>query len=75
MRIPSGVAEGIEPRTHPLGFGVGLRAVHYRDFLEFRPRVDWLEVHTENYLDQAGWDWHVLHENARWNSPLNDLSI
>ena len=42
------------------GVGVGLRARHYRDFLERRPRVDWLEVHTENYLACAGWDWHVL---------------
>ena len=42
------------------GVGVGLRARHYRDFLERRPRVDWLEVHTENYLACSGWDWHVL---------------
>jgi len=40
--------------------GVGLRAPHYRDFLERRPRVDWIEVHTENYLDAGGWDAHVL---------------
>ncbi len=40
--------------------GVGLRAPHYRQFLAQRPAVGWLEVHTENYLDQAGWDWHVL---------------
>jgi uncharacterized protein (UPF0276 family) len=45
-----------------LGFGVGLRALHYREFLEHRPPVDWLEIHTENFLDQAGWDWHVLQE-------------
>ena len=42
------------------GVGVGLRARHYRDFLEHRPSVDWLEVHTENYLACSGWDWHVL---------------
>lgn len=42
------------------GVGVGLRARHYRDFLDRRPRADWLEVHTENYLACAGWDWHVL---------------
>ena len=40
--------------------GVGLRAAHYRDFLECRPKVGWLEVHTENYLQPSGWDWHVL---------------
>lgn len=43
------------------GVGVGLRAAHYRDFLERRPRVGWLEVHTENYLQPSGWDSHVLH--------------
>ncbi|SFU68574.1 MNIO family bufferin maturase [Pseudoduganella namucuonensis] len=43
-----------------LGVGIGLRAPHYRDFLERRPRAGWIEVHTENYLDQGGWDWHVL---------------
>lgn len=43
-----------------LGAGVGLRAPHYRQFLEQRPAAGWLEVHTENFLDRAGWDWHVL---------------
>ena len=40
--------------------GIGLRAPHYRQFLEQRPKVDWLEIHTENFLDRAGFDWHVL---------------
>ena len=40
--------------------GVGLRAAHYRDFLARRPKVGWLEVHTENYLQPSGWDSHVL---------------
>ncbi|MBJ7311754.1 DUF692 family protein [Rugamonas sp. CCM 8940] len=53
-----------------LGFGVGLRAAHYRQFLEQRPRADWLEVHTENYLDLAGWDWHVL-QQLRRDYPLS----
>lgn len=42
------------------GVGVGLRARHYRSFLEERPTVDWLEVHTENYLQPGGLDRHVL---------------
>lgn len=52
------------------GVGVGLRAPHYRDFLECRPRVDWLEVHTENYLQPSGWDWHVL-QALRRDYPLS----
>ncbi|QBE62642.1 MNIO family bufferin maturase [Pseudoduganella lutea] len=45
--------------------GVGLRAPHYRDFLESRPRAGWLEVHTENYLAEGGRDVHVLHRLRR----------
>jgi len=45
--------------------GVGLRAPHHRQFLDDRPAVDWLEVHTENYLDQSGRDWHVLQQLRR----------
>jgi uncharacterized protein len=45
---------------HQLAAGVGLRAPHYRRFLAERPPAGWLEVHTENYLSQSGWDWHVL---------------
>jgi len=31
-----------------LGFGLGARPVHYEELLRARPRVDWLEVLTEN---------------------------
>lgn len=40
--------------------GLGLRAPHYRDFLDRRPAVGWVEVHTENFLARAGHDWRVL---------------
>jgi len=52
------------------GAGVGLRAPHYREFLDSRPRVAWLEVHTENFLDQAGWEFHVL-ETLRQDYPFS----
>ncbi|MBZ2206717.1 DUF692 family protein [Massilia sp. R798] len=42
-----------------------MRAPHYRDVLEQRPAVGWLEVHTENFLERSGWDWHVLTELRR----------
>ncbi|MES2898633.1 MAG: DUF692 family multinuclear iron-containing protein [Pseudomonadota bacterium] len=45
--------------------GIGLRAPHYRQFLEDRPKIAWLEVHTENFLDRSGWDWHVLQQLRR----------
>lgn len=53
-----------------LGVGVGLRPAHYLQFLEQKPAVDWLEVHTENYLDAGGWDTHVL-EQLRRHYPIS----
>lgn len=49
--------------------GIGLRAPHYRDMLAMRPAIDWLEVHTENYLAEGGWDLHVL-ETLRADYPV-----
>jgi uncharacterized protein (UPF0276 family) len=41
--------------TRPtLGFGLGLRVDHYEAILSDRPRIDWLEVLTENYLVPGG---------------------
>ena len=57
-------------RAAQLGVGVGLRAPHYRQFLEQRPKIGWLEVHTENYLTQSGWDWHVL-QQLRGHYPIS----
>ena len=50
--------------------GIGLRAAHYRHFLEDRPRVGWLEVHSENYFGAGGYDLHVL-EHVRRDYPLS----
>jgi hypothetical protein len=54
----------------PLGFGIGLRACHYRDFLDHRPAVDWIEVHSENYFGDGGRDLQVL-ERLRADYPLS----
>ncbi|MBQ5948999.1 DUF692 family multinuclear iron-containing protein [Massilia sp. ST3] len=52
------------------GVGVGLRPPHVRAFLEGRQPVGWIEVHSENYLARAGWDWHVL-RRLRQDYPLS----
>jgi uncharacterized protein len=36
------------------GFGLGLRTEHYRDFIDSKQRVDWLEVIAENYMVPGG---------------------
>jgi uncharacterized protein len=43
-----------------LGFGLGLRTAHYEALLATRPRVDWLEALTENYLVPGGKPLHYL---------------
>lgn len=42
------------------GFGLGLRTAHYRDFVERRPKVDWLEIISENYMVPGGKPLHFL---------------
>ena len=36
------------------GFGLGLRPVHYPDFLSAPQRVDWLEIISENFMVPGG---------------------
>ncbi len=52
------------------GNGVGLRSQHYRDFLNGSVAIDWLEVHSENYFGDGGYDLHVL-QQLRCDYPLS----
>lgn len=54
----------------PAGVGIGLRSAHYRDFLDGRPAVGWVEVHSENYFGSGGFDRHVL-ERVRRDYPVS----
>jgi hypothetical protein len=42
--------------------GIGLRAQHHAEFLERRPAVGWVEVHSENYFARGGVQCDVLAE-------------
>jgi len=57
---------------HPLvpRAGIGLRAPHYRELLETRPDVGWLEVHSENFFGEGGQPLHLL-ERVREHYPLS----
>lgn len=37
-----------------LGHGIGLRTVHYTDVVEKQPKVDWLEIISENFMVAGG---------------------
>ncbi len=38
----------------PVNAGIGRRPAHYRDFLDARPAVGFVEVHSENYMGAGG---------------------
>jgi uncharacterized protein (UPF0276 family) len=44
----------------PGAIGLGLRPRHYREFVEDKPALDFIEVHSENYFGDGGRDLHVL---------------
>jgi uncharacterized protein len=50
--------------------GIGLRAPHCSEFLEKRPAVAWLEVHSENYFGEGGKPLHIL-ERIRQDYPIS----
>jgi uncharacterized protein len=52
-----------------LGYGVGLRREHYSHVLDTRPKVDWFEVITENFMVAGGRALEVL-EGVRANYPI-----
>jgi uncharacterized protein len=54
----------------PASAGIGLRAKHQRAFLDGRPPVAWLEVHSENYF-AAGGPGHAALATIRRHYPLS----
>lgn len=45
--------------------GVGLRSEHYLEVLEQKPKLEWFEVHSENYFDFFSRDFEVLFELSK----------
>jgi len=59
-----------------LGFGIGLRSVHFDHILKNNPAIDWFEVLSENYLDTGGRPLHVLDKVAeRYPVVLHGVSL
>lgn len=55
------------PRS--LGFGLGLRPIYYPDILEGKPKVDWFEIISENYMIPGGRPLAML-ERIRADYPI-----
>jgi len=43
-----------------LGFGLGLRTTHFQHVLDHRPKVDWFEIISENFMVAGGKPRHYL---------------
>jgi uncharacterized protein (UPF0276 family) len=59
-----------------LGFGVGLRTVHFPHILANHPPVDWFEILSENFMDTGGRPMYVLDQVAeRYPVVLHGVSM
>jgi uncharacterized protein len=65
-----------ETASAQLGFGVGLRSVHFAHILREWPAVDWFEVISENFIDSAGRPRYVLEQIAeRYPVVMHGVSL
>ena len=60
----------MNPSPLPRRAGIGLRAAHHAAFLDTRPAVGFIEVHSENFFGRGGKALHEL-ECARRDYPLS----
>lgn len=59
-----------------LGYGIGLRTVHFGEILDRRPGIDFFEAITENFLETGGRPRHVLDQiAARTPVVLHGVSL
>lgn len=59
-----------------LGFGVGLRTVHFAHILAEHPSVDWFEILSENFMDTGGRPAYVLDQIAeRYPIVMHGVSL
>lgn len=52
-----------------LGIGIGLRTSHFTELLQRKPRADWFEAISENFMIEGGRPLHVL-EHVRRDFPI-----
>lgn len=56
--------------------GIGLRAPHFSAFLDQKPKVAWIEVHSENYLGEGGKPLrHLLHIREDYPVSLHGVNL
>src|SRR3982751_4303788 len=59
-----------------LGFGMGLRTVHYPYIFSNFPAIDWFEIISENFMDTAGKPMQTLDQLAeRYPIVMHGVSM
>jgi uncharacterized protein len=59
-----------------LGFGIGLRSIHYSHILEKNPAIDFFEIISENYMDSGGKPIYILDQIAeRYPIVMHGVSM
>lgn len=59
-----------------LGFGLGLRTIHYQHILDTNPAIDWFEILSENYMVAGGKPKYYLHEiKERYPIVMHGVSM
>jgi uncharacterized protein (UPF0276 family) len=59
-----------------LGFGIGLRSVHFGHIVKHWPAVDWFEIISENFLDSQGRPRYVLEQiTERYPIVMHGVSL
>jgi uncharacterized protein (UPF0276 family) len=59
----------------PGSAGIGLRAPHVAEILDERPRIGWLEVHTENYLGGGPAVWALAAVRGQYPISLHGVGL
>ncbi len=68
--LAQSLSQQMPSKTSPhLGFGLGLRTEHYHPILATRPKVDWFEILSENYMVPGGKPLYFL-DKIRENYPV-----
>ncbi|MGR9108117.1 MAG: MNIO family bufferin maturase [Gammaproteobacteria bacterium] len=59
----------------PASAGIGLRAPHFTEFLERRPAIEWVEVHSENYFGNGIPSDRLIEVRERWAVSLHGIGL
>lgn len=68
-------ADSVSAAIPPARAGIGLRVPHYRELLDTRPDIGWLEVHSENYFGGGRPLWFLEQLRAHYPVSLHGVGM